>query len=336
MKETELLKILAEMNDVYLLGPDGEVEIEPQLSIILAKDGSDYQMRVSGYRVADCRKSRKVKPEKFLKHIKKIAFFKDGEFKLAGIGKSRKSYEEYLADAEFEKIDMAGLIEMFGETADRFSLTCPYNGYNENGRIFYKISAELAGIAEREIKEWAKHVAQKQLKDCDNLPPFAELYAEIEREYRDYYSKNEKFAEEHDGNVFMCDRFSEGKTKFTEPDGLWHVYNNVEFAENCARVLKKMQDSDVEKPLCSELDDEEVLKNNLREVKVGFFWHCTVSGELSKTFFFELNEDTEKWLLQFKNDYDLDNLQDLAFYNGDELLFSSCTHEGFHTRIKTQ
>lgn len=62
------------------------------------------------------------------------------------------------------------------------------------------------------------------------IEPLDGLYGEIEREYLDYFSKNEKFAEEHDGNVFMCDRFSDGKTKFTEPDELWHVYNNVEFA----------------------------------------------------------------------------------------------------------
>lgn len=40
------------------------------------------------------------------------------------------------------------------------------------------------------------------------IEPLDGLYGEIEREYLDYFSKNEKFAEEHDGNVFMCDRFS--------------------------------------------------------------------------------------------------------------------------------
>lgn len=82
----------------------------------------------------------------------------------------------------------------FGGIADRFSLTCRYNGYGENGVIFYKISEELAGIAENEIKDWAKRTAREQLKDCKNLPPFDGLYGEIEREYLDYFSKNEKFA----------------------------------------------------------------------------------------------------------------------------------------------
>lgn len=95
-----------------------------------------------------------------------------------------------------------------------------------------------------------------------------------------------------------------------------------------------MKNSPVEKPLCAELDGEEVLKFNLQDIKAGFVWHCNVSSELSKTFFFELNEDTKKWLLRHGNDYAFEILQDLAFYNGDKLLFSSCTHERFHTDLR--
>ena len=41
-------------------------------------------------------------------------------------------------------------------------------------------------------------------------------------------------------------------------------------------------------------------------------------------------EETKKWLLQFDTDYDIDPFEDLAFYKENTLLFSSCTHEGYH------
>lgn len=47
-------------------------------------------------------------------------------------------------------------------------------------------------------------------------------------------------------------------------------------------------------------------------------------------FYFALNEQTTAWLAQFEHDYQFTKLEDLAFYKGDKLLFSSCTHEGFH------
>lgn len=62
---------------------------------------------------------------------------------------------------------------------------------------------------------------------------------------------------------------------------------------------------------------------------MSFSWHCTM-GPLAKVHRFRLNDKTKKWLKQFKSDYDLEGLEDLALYKGDELLFSSCTHEVFH------
>lgn len=338
MTESELLEVLSDFNDVYLSGPDGEVEIEPQMSILMNKDGSDYETRVSGYKITvHCgakSRGKTVKCKKLLSYIKKKAYFENGEFKLFGIGADRKSYEKYLADNDFNKIDMAGLLDIYGDIANSFSLTCPYNGYDEKGEVLYKISDGLAEIAEREIRLWARNSSREQLKNCENLPPFDELYAEIEREYEEFYLKNEEFAKQHGGNAFICDAFARGETEFTQPSELWHVYNSVEFAANCVRTLRKMKEATAEKPLCTEIDGEEVLKFNLQDVKVGFSWHCTVSSELGKTFFFELNEDTKKWLMRHKDDYDFGTLQDLAFYNGEKILFSSCTHEGFHTDLR--
>lgn len=334
MKENELLKVLSEFNKVYLSGPDGEVEIEPQMSIRINNDGADFEMLVSGYTIVCGGKERNVEPEKFPGIIKTVAFFENDEFKLCGIGAERKSYEKYLDDIDFGKISMEGLLEIYGDVADSFSLTSPYNDFGETGEIYSQIDGELAQTAADEIESHLKESLRKQLENCGGLPPFDELYASVVNEYEEYYRNNKEFAEAHGGQVFICDRFAERKTKYTEPSELWHVYHNVEFAANCKRVLEKMINSAVEKPLCAEIENENVLKYNLQDITAGFIWHCTVSGLLSKTFFFELNADTEKWLLRHKDDYDFETLQDLAFYKDGKALFSSCTHERFHNDLR--
>ena len=49
-------------------------------------------------------------------------------------------------------------------------------------------------------------------------------------------------------------------------------------------------------------------------------------------YYFDLNDETKKFLLKFKNDFKIKgNLYDLAFYKNNELIFSSCTHEQYNS-----
>ena len=48
-------------------------------------------------------------------------------------------------------------------------------------------------------------------------------------------------------------------------------------------------------------------------------------------YYFKLNDETKKYLLQFRNDFYMRDLDDLSLYNDDEVKFSSCTHEGFNS-----
>ena len=48
-------------------------------------------------------------------------------------------------------------------------------------------------------------------------------------------------------------------------------------------------------------------------------------------YYFKLNDLTKKYLLQFKSDFDLVDLEDLVLYQNDKELFSSCTHERYNS-----
>ena len=80
-------------------------------------------------------------------------------------------------------------------------------------------------------------------------------------------------------------------------------------------------------------EENEVLYENLIKKEIGFSNHCTETGSLLLTYYFKLNNQTKAWLSQFKTDYDLNGLEDLAFYKNGKIMFSSCTHERFHTDL---
>lgn len=48
-------------------------------------------------------------------------------------------------------------------------------------------------------------------------------------------------------------------------------------------------------------------------------------------YYFKLNVESKNYLRQFRNDFCLRDLDDLALYKDDEIKFSSCTHEGFNS-----
>ena len=75
-----------------------------------------------------------------------------------------------------------------------------------------------------------------------------------------------------------------------------------------------------------------ILKDNLIKTKNSFDDGAAIYSFLSTVYYFKLNEETKKWLLQFKTDFDLDvYFNDLVLYKNGEIIFSSVTHERMNT-----
>ncbi|MDE7440484.1 MAG: hypothetical protein K2N23_08270 [Clostridia bacterium] len=326
MKEREFLEALDATMHVTLNGDGGDIDIDPVMGIKITKNKF---VRVSCYVTYGDETKKFKNDKKLLKYLESAGAYENGEVNVKGIGEDKMTVEEYEAMLEFDKLDMAGLLEKYLPLADSFSLTC---AYGEN-----RISEELAAEALKKVKEKSFKMAETEFmgvseEERKKLPPFKEIYADIENEYKNYCRQNSTLIEANDGYACFTDVFS-GDRIYSSLDELWHAYSAVDFTGTCAYILDKLKKAETTRPLTEELDTEEnkCLKDNLINTEVTFCWHCTQSSELSKVFYIKLNEDTVNWLKQFVSDYDLNLLEDLAFYKKGKLLFSSCTHERFHT-----
>lgn len=251
------------------------------------------------------------------------------------------TYQEYTDALAFNNIDMSGILEKYLPHADRFSLNCPfcleYDAEHMQGT--YRLSdvhAEYARNKARTVtlKNLGRVYERINNQDKENLPSFDSLIEIITDEIKDFrHALGDKFIDSNGGNSFICDEFSMGKTHLTSPQDLWHFYHSLDNLFMYYWICDKLQKNTIERPLDAILDTEYYLplKQDLINIEVTFCWHCTMSSELTKVFYFRLTENSIAWLNTLKNDYDMRELQDLAFYNGDMLLFSSCTHEGFHS-----
>lgn len=314
-----------------------EFSLSPKLSFVVDEKTGTADFKATGY-VLSCDGT-----ETEAASFEEIVKWFSGEAEITDINDKYKSTEEYEKAKAFESISMEELLEMELPLADGFSLTCPYNsGYDaEHPYGLYKISEELSAEAIRSLRSFEYCSAKRQYEnisaeDKEKLPPFSKLYEDIADECFAYRKKNPKTAEKFGGNAFFADEFARGKTEYKKPQQLWHIYHAVDFVETCRFQLDKMKHNAKERAIDCELDSEEYkqLKSSLLKTEVTFCWHCTTSGLLSKVFYFKLDDNSVNWLKKLKDDYDLKLLEDLAFYNGEELIFSSCTHERFHTQIK--
>lgn len=325
MKERELLEVLDSVMPLTLDGTDGDIEIEPIVAVKIPKNEIVRQSCCVTY----AGQTSKIKGDKkLLKFLEDNGASENGEAKVKAVGSDKLTVEEYYEMLAFDKLDMAGLLEKYLPVADSFSLTCSYgdNAVTEEqaAEALKKVRAKMYAMAETEFMQVPEEERKK-------LPSFKEIYADIEKEYENYCSQNSALIEANDGYACFTDVFS-GDRVYSSLEELWHAYNAVDFTGTCAYILEKLKKAEATRSLTEELETEEnkCLKDNLKSTEVTFCWHCTVSGELSKVFHIKLNEDTVNWLRKFETDYDLDVLEDLAFYKKGKLLFSSCTHERFH------
>ena len=137
-------------------------------------------------------------------------------------------------------------------------------------------------------------------------------------------------------NSFICDcvlteRYGK-RTKYVEPVGyFWHFYHLIGQNLDRKKHIEELMKNKNELSALDKIEDN-ILKQNLIKYEILYHNHCTESGGLMVNYYFKLNEETKKWLLQFKNDFDINgSLEDLAFYKDEKLVFSSCTHEKFNS-----
>lgn len=329
-------------------GNEGQrATVEPELTLVMSEDLSEQKLIADGFTVSfeDGKEKTFKSFDETEEYLKRIGAIKDGEIHVVSFGDGYKTLDEYEEAKAFEHIGMEGLLLKYGVTADSFSLSCPYgDGFDKDhpfGTVY--IDEDAAKTALAELKRVQYETAKSQFElisdaEREELPPFDELYNDIGEEFAAYLKKHRKKAEKNDGNTFFCDEFARGRTKYTAPQELWHIYMAHDFIGACGFLLKKMGANTIMRPLDYELrqDINKALKDNLIRTEITFCTHCTVSSQLSKVFYFRLNEKTSEWLSRFSTDYDLEELQDLAFYGDGKILFSSCTHERFHCDCTTK
>ncbi len=333
--ESLLFTLLEEDRADTVVEADGKVyKIEPQITVDF--DGSVFEEKISGYRAVSCGKEYGCADFKELLKLVR----KNGDVKIVSAG-GFASLEEYLADKKFKTIGMAELLEKYLPSADEFSLTAPFNEYDgEHPYGIYRVGEREAAAAAAKLSEYTKKTALAaygRLTEGQKrqLPPFERLYAEVKEEYSKYAAGRAEFMEANGGSVFFGDEFAKGNAKYSKFKELWHMYEAVDFEGTCLFCLGKMRQNIKIRPDDYELGLEcyAPLKGAHRRTEVGFVWHCTASGRLAKTMYFSLNGGSIGWLKALKDDYDMGILEDLAFYKEGKCIFSSCTHERYHTDL---
>lgn len=336
MSIEQVCEFVALGGSLILSTASGEISIEAEYELQLDKGETNFNM--CGFVIECAEQSYTMDDVTSLKQrISDMgAVGTDGMTQVELINGEYTTMAEYENAAALNEIDMKGLLNKYSSTADRFSLSVPYNEYSKVLRNRYKfhLDAKMAENAGNEIMLWAMEQSKRKYEGLDEevrmkLPAFDILIEEIIKECEDAWSKVKGKSDE----PFMCDRFAIGETKYTAPHELWNTYHVIDFAIAARREAQKMMEIKKIRPLEFPLDkpENEILLRNLIEIKVGFVWHCNVSTRMAKTFFISLNDETKEWLSSFKDDYSLPQFEDLAFYEGDKLLYSSCTHEGLRT-----
>lgn len=226
-----------------------------------------------------------------------------------------------------KKILMPDLLKMFND-CDTFSLT---------GEPYISITNEDKNNALNEIRDKTKKILLNNynlLTNSYTLPSFETLYDEITRECINFSKTQKEIYMKKRGffyNRFIADKVGTD-TKYSEPLGyFWNFYqmigSNLDREEYIDELIKKNK-----KIRAMDNIKNKILRDNLVRYEILFHNHCTVSSSLMVNYYFKLNDETKKWLSQFKNDFEIKgNLEDLAFYKNGKIQFSSCTHEEFNS-----
>lgn len=206
---------------------------------------------------------------------------------------------------------------------------------------------------EEENKEKNRKIYESNKDKFINYPEFNKLYDEIKKECYDFYcdenreyylNKNyndEKIAQfkkigiidKMKEEVFRCSFIADHVGKTTkygqEYKGFfWNLYHDIAMNIDREKDKEKYCVNNGKSPL-EQIPRE--LKKHLLHYEVSFFNSVTISGGLMINYYFKLNDETKRYLQTFRNDFYMNELQDLTLYKDNKIQFYSCTHEGFNS-----
>lgn len=263
-------------------------------------------------------------------------------------------------DKMIDGLDINGILDRYFGKADTFVLISPFDRsyydkepYDKNypyGR--YKLSkadADHAFEAEDTYgRKYLRRVYEERLSAEQKaaLPSFEELCEEIKAECIAHEAKRKRGKLGEDESPFAEDLVCDGEVKYSKPaDVFWHFYScfgNMYCGEdNTCVMLEKLTSNTIVRPLDYELRKPPYseLLPHLISATPTFIAHCH-SG-LKKEFRFRFNEVTRAWLAEHykfgprtnnygylsESDGYAYGLENLTFFNGDNVLFYQCSHE---------
>ena len=239
------------------------------------------------------------------------------------------------------------------DDCNKFSLTGSILGYKITEEEF--LNAILK--CEEFNKEEKRKFYEKNKDKIIDYPEFDDLYDEIKQEcyaydseenrefYINKYFNDNKIKQYKDfgmtkediekmkNNFFHCTSIVDQVGKTTKygkeyPGFFWHLYHDI--AMNIDRQKnKESYFINTERNPLESIPEE--LKEYFLYYEISYFNSVTMSSGLMINYYFNLNEDTKKYLLKFRNDFCIDGLEDLTLYKDDEMKFYSCTHEEYNS-----
>ena len=235
------------------------------------------------------------------------------------------------------------------------------NKYMEQFIEKYTITEEEFYKALDRIEEHNKETKRKIYEDNKdrlvNYPEFDELYDEIKQECIDFdceenrefyinkHYSDDKIKQYKDMGIteeeinemkndffhysFIADNVGKSTKYGKENRGFfWNLYHDIAMMIDRRNDKNKYCISNGKSPL-EQIPVE--LKEHFLYYEISYFNSVTISSGLMINYYFKLNEDTKKYLLQFRNDFCMRDLEDLTLYKDDEMKFYSCTHEGYNS-----
>ena len=291
-------------------------------------DGGNVRLTARGFTVTAGTQSSECRNwDELLRRLKDMGAVTEAGAALLSIGGGFETIAAYEANKAFDALDMRGIVGKYRPLADSFELV----GEIPEGSWLTQAQAEelIAGCA-REAKERAyEYYEMLSEKERTQLPSFDEVWRTAYAEGQAHAARAER-GELGGESPFLCDLVHRNKTHFSEPQEFcWHLYHSVSLIfEQAYEIGRYVGGVDADNFPCD--PKYAPLKPYLLSVTPTCSWHCTQTSQPHYVYRFRLTDETAAWLLQYRSDYDLEELQDLAFYRGEKLLFSSCTHEGFH------
>ncbi len=308
-----------------------KISIKKNLTITV-RDGN-CDLKCTGYTVTGDTEEKAKTLEELYALLDKMGAG-NGKYVLDNIDGQFATVAEMREKIDFDHISMDGLLERYKE-ADRFSLTADYGDVH--------LDEKLAQTVLNEISEEQYKLAESQYllipeEERKSLPTFDKLFKEISEMCLAHRKKYSDRIARTGGSSFFCDEQIKGKYK--KYSAVWHIYSSVDFIQRCIYDLNRLKGLKEVAPIDRQLEGLPILKEALISAKPTYVTHCTISGSLATVFTIKLNDRTKAWLKTHKDDYGFNTafdgqkgyrLDDLAFYRGDKILFSSCTHEHFHS-----